>query len=224
MAQEEATSVTAPNESVSARILAEIRQRLQQAGEPVTISGAKLAATLDIPVNAFRASLKELFDQGLLIKLSSGLAGTRIAAPSAAQPEDTGPAVPEARTGDRREPAQPAEMRAQILDYIRHTVQAEGGQVTLTTQQIAKTIGCSLATATNHVKALADIGHIVTERAGRAGTHFTLKERGARRVAAAKEAPRPKPTARRTYCPWCGAGVDHPDWKYCHGCGERLTR
>lgn len=222
MAQEEAMSVNDTDDAVSNRILAEIRQRLQQAGEPITISGTKLAATLGIPVNTFRSNLKELFDQGLLVKLSSGLAGTRIAAPHAAEAVRENPrdaAAPPAATNGTTEAAP---LRSRILEHLKQTIQAEGGQVTLTTQQIAQVVGCNLATAGYHIKALADIGHIVTQRAGRDGTHFRLKDRSARNTA--RVAPRTKSAASRTYCPWCGTGVDHPDWKYCHGCGERLAR
>ncbi len=224
MAQDAATSAVS-DDAVSSRILTEIRQRLHQAGEPITISGTKLAAALDIPVNAFRSNLKELFDQGLLVKLSSGLAGTRIAAPDATAPEPTTPTVvvvpAAAAPVDRNGAPESTSLRTRILEHLRQTIEAEGGQVTLTTQRIAEAAGCNVAAAAYHVKALSDIGHIVTQRAGRDGTHFRLNQRPTRGTKPA--APRARPAASRTYCPWCGAGVEHPDWKFCHSCGERLA-
>lgn len=260
MAQEE-SSVTADLDP-SARILAEILHRLEEAGEPVTISAARLATTMGIPVSAFRLKINGLFAEGRLIKLSSGLAGTRIAAPGMADPGDaveasepavgapSAPAEPslDATPAETADPgaswrcgceedkpsadtsspatsvsATPASIREALHAHIQEAVGAAGGEVTTTMAHLASVVGTSVNTATYHVRALADRGHISISSKGRLGTAIRL---GPGASAPKNVVPPSKalPTTARVFCPWCGTKISHLGWKFCHSCGEKLAQ
>ena len=240
MAQEESSIIG--EASPTDRILAEILRRLEEAQEPITISAAKLAATMGIPVPAFRVHLRGFFDDGRLVKLSSGLAGTRIAAPAMAAPapNDSAPTDSEApETADAGEPCEddqfaidapasdapetPQALRANIHAHLKDVIAAAGGEVTVTMASLAAAVGASVPAATKHFRALADVGHISTTRLGRSGTAVRL---GSGSSAPKKAAPSPKaqPRTAAGFCPWCGSKISHPGWRFCQSCGEKLAR
>ena len=252
MAQEE-SSVTGESDA-SNRILTEILRRLEEAQEPITISAAKLAATMDIPVAAFRAHLRGFFADGRLVKLGSGLAGTRITAsgmadatPAPKAPDPAKEAVPVNTTdpdtasecgAEEDDPAShtpdvspadapvtptPEPLRASILAHLEEAIAAAGGEATITMAKLASAVGTSVTKATYHVKALADLGHVVTSGKGSRGTTVRL---GSGTATPQDAAPSPN-TPRRAavgFCPWCGTKVGHPGWRFCHSCGEKLAR
>ena len=250
LAQEEA-SVTGES-NVSNRILTEILRRLEEAQEPITISAAKLATSMDIPVAAFRARLHGLFSDGRLVKISSGLAGTRIAAPgmtdaafeapdpakeaapvdttdpdtaSECGPEEDDPPADalDVSPADSSATPTPHALRTSILAHLKEAITTAGGEATITMAKLASAVGTSVTKATYHVKALADLGHVVTSGKGSRGTTVRL---GSGTATPQDAAPSPN-TPRRAavgFCPWCGTKVGHPGWRFCHSCGEKLAR
>ncbi len=258
MAQQSA-SVPIPSqpsaEETAARIWAALHQRLQEAGTPITVSGAKIAAALGIPANAFRAHLKDLVDSGLLVKLGAGLAGTTLALPgmadaptavsapaleppvgddeggaavageaaaAAPEPEQSSLAPPAAETtAPGVEAAVGVPVRQRIHDAIQAAIRAGDGEVVLTAERIAQAVGTSAATAAYHIKALSDLGHLATQRAGRMGMRIRL---ASRRASASTPSTRKTGAAETSagFCPWCGRGIGHRDWKFCHACGQEL--
>lgn len=251
MAQKE-SSITADSDA-SARILAEILRRLEEAGGPITLSATKLAATMGIPIAAFRLKINGLFAEGRLVKLSSGLAGTRIAAPgmsdatptpeapkpagnaapadttdpdttSECESEEDAPAsdAPDVPPAEAPISATPQSLRASIHAHLKDAIAAAGGEATITMAHLATAVGTHVNTATHHVKALVDLGHIATTSKGRYGTAVRLGSGapGPKKLTAPSKA---ASSGTRAFCPWCGTKVSQPDWKFCHSCGEKLA-
>ncbi len=245
MAQEESSVI--PDSDPSARILAELLQRLEDAGEPITINASKLAKDMDIPVAAFRQHIRRFFADGRLVKLGAGFDGTRIAAPGSPPPAQvpgstegiritvTNPsASPEPSEGGSEEdrPAKipsvkhipPDIVREKVHAYIKKAINATDGKLTIAMAHLANAVGASVPAVTKQVQSLTDRGHILTERGGRSGTII--------RLGAGTPPPAPKPKLARLnalasapgFCPWCGAKVGQSSWKYCYSCGEKLVR
>ena len=257
MAQESVPISSQPSgEETAARIWAALHQRLQEAGTPITVSGAKIASALGIAANVFRAHLKDLVDSGQLVKLGAGLAGTTLALPSmvdvpAASPVPAGEpplgdgagvgpggadeavaATPKAGPVPvQTPPASPAEemdeaeagprvpVRQRIHDAVRSAIRAGDGEAVLTADRLAAAVGTSAATAAYHIKALSALGHLTTERAGRMGMRIRLAPRRAPSSASTAAGRADAPAG---FCPWCGRGIGHRDWKFCHACGQEL--
>ena len=230
MAQEE-SSVVADSDP-SARILAELLQRLEDAGEPITISASKLAVSMGIPVAAFRQHVRGFFSDGRLIKLGAGFDGTRIAAPGSSTPTQapesaegirvpvTNPSAsperpvapePSDEGSEEDRPAKrrsvkripPDIVREKVHTYIKEAIDPNSGKLAITTTRLAMAVDASVLAVTKQVQSLVDRGHILTERGGRTGTIYRLGTGARSRTPRSQPATAPQPKAARAATGFC---------------------
>ena len=246
MAQEEPeVPETEVPEDGAARILTDLVGRLQEAGGPITVVGAKVAASLGVPVAAFRSHIADLVAKGEIVKLSAGIHGTTLALPGMvaapdppagaprAEPDAPEPAPVDAPSADTQaEAGEPspadddgASTRQRIHDIIRAVVQAAHGEVTVTAHRLAEMAGTSAATVAYHVKQLVEAGHITTQSAGRMGMRIHLDDGSRTAGSTPRRRVRASAGSGATagFCPWCGHVVRDRAWRFCQGCGERLA-
>lgn len=155
-----------------------------------------------------------------------------VAAASAAVEET--PAAPAAAT-------LAGSLRDQILEYLKGQLDGAEQDVRLSTKMIAEAVGSSTSTVAYHVAQLVQAGHITTQNAGSQGTRFRLgggipapapvKASGGRKpqsvaaaVLSATTTTAPVKSGGLNFCPYCGQKVGASDWRFCAGCGEKLSK
>ncbi len=192
------------------RILETLVKDLQAAGGEATITAGGVAERLGMSVKTFRDHLAALCADGHLVKVRAGLKGTTLSLPAPAAPPP-----PDAAQALRHR------LRAHLADAIRDA----GGEVLTTSDRLALALGAKTTTITYHLKALADLGHIVTDRAGRSGTRIRLGRadsgHGGGEVSGRRRRAATVHGAVR-FCPFCGGKLADGGWTYCGACGQKL--
>lgn len=218
-----------------ARVVAELRRRIEEAGGSITLSVAKVAGELGVTVETLRRHLKGLVDSGEIVKLRAGLEGTTLAlpgmrpgpaeaeaaaeAPRRATVADAEPAATMAPAAGEppAEEAASASLRSRILELVREAVRRGRGEATLSAVEVARTVGTTASAAAYHIRRLAAAGSIQTENAGRAGLRI--------RLGTGRATPRAVRRGARgaSFCPWCGQRMEG-SWRFCPRCGKAVPR
>lgn len=200
------------------RILDALVKDLQDAGGEVTISAGKVAERLGVSVKTFREHVAGLCADGHLVKVRAGLAGTTLSLPAKAKAIEPVVATPA---------VEPAEgLRQRLRTHLADAVRDAGGEVLITSDRLADALGAKTTTIAYHLKALSDLGYIVTDRAGRRGTRIRLGRGGeAGNGGGVVLGVRPRAVSGRggvRYCPFCGTKLVGSGWTYCGACGQKL--